>query len=403
MIGGVRITLSCATADATIYYTTDGASPDASSERYGGPFLLERSCTLKAVAMLDGASSPVKSSYIDVPKAETPIPTPNPNNGPFQSGTRVSLRTYTDGADIHYTTDGSVPTVNSAKYVGGIALNRSATIRAIAALPGYAVSDVMEASYDVRLTADNQALVRVGSAETREDTKVTLRVSIDTTEKTNVRDFKIVVHYGESLTYEGYNPMRGLSKTDMTAGEDKRSRTVSVQLGDVGEEFPGGDFFDLRFSVPSGVTDGRIPVTIDQEQTKVTGSANTTSGRQDMTLLYEDGYVSLVNTNNSRVAFRDSFNNPVTSVSQVAPGSELTVVPEAPSNGEFTVATVFCAAYDRNGAMVRLQSWDVDLTNPLDVAMSGAIRIPENVEVGEIRVFVLSENLVPLRAPGILG
>ena len=53
--------------------------------------------------------------------------------------------------------------------------------------------------------------------------------------------------------------------------------------------------------------------------------------------------------------------------------------------------------------MVRLQSWDVDLTNPLDVAMSGAIRIPENVEVGEIRVFVLSENLVPLRAPGTLG
>ena len=403
VIGGAQITLSCATAGATIYYTTDGAAPDASSSRYRGPFLLERSCTLKAVAILNNARSSVKSSYIEVPKAETPIPTPNPDNGPFPSGTLVSLRTYTDGADIYYTTDGSAPTINSAKYVSGLALNRSATIRAIAALPGYAVSDTMEAVYDVRLTEDNQALVRVGSAETREDTKVTLRVSIDTTEKTNVREFKIVIRYGESLTYEGYNPMRGLSKTDMTAGEDKRSHTISVQLGDVGREFPGGDFFDLLFSVPSGVTDGAIPVTVDQAQTKVTGSADTTSGKQDMTLLYEDGYVNLVNTNNSRVAFRDSFGNPVTSVSQASPGSELTVEPEAPPSGEFTTASVFCAVYDRQGGMVRLQVWEVDLTDPLNVAMSGAIRIPENVEVGEIRVFVLSENLVPLRAAGILA
>ena len=121
-----------------------------------------------------------------------------------------------------------------------------------------------------------------------------------------------------------------------------------------------------------------------------------------MALLYEDGYVSLVNTNNSRVAFRDSFGNPVTSVSQAAPGSELTVEPEAPE-GDFTTASVFCAVYDRQGGMVRLQVWEVNLSDPLNVAMSGAIRIPENVEVGEIRVFVLSENLVPLRAAGILA
>ena len=401
VIGGVRITLSCNTPGATIYYTTNGADPDASSFRYSSPFRLEESCRLKAVAILNGVRSSVKSSYFDVPKAETPVPTPNPNSGQFPSGTLVSLRTDTDGATIYYTTDGSAPSVTtSAKYVGGISLNRDTTIRAIAALPGYRLSDVMEAAYSVRLTEDNVAIVRVGTAEAKEDEDITLPVSIETTENTNVRAFKIVVRYGESLQYEGYNPLRGITRTNMTAGDDKKTYTVSVQLSDIGE-FPGGNFFNLRFSVPSGVVDGKIPVAIDTEQTTVTGSANTTSGRQDMTLLYEDGYVDLVNTNNSRV-FADAAGNPITSVSQVRSGSELVVTPEAPT-GEFRTASVFCAVYDRDGKMVHLQVWEADVSDPLNISMSGRVQIPENVSVREIRVFVLSENLVPLRAPGILG
>ena len=91
----------------------------------------------------------------------------------------------------------------------------------------------------------------------------------------------------------------------------------------------------------------------------------------------------------------------VTDISQLTPGSTLTVEPDA-LEGDFKTASVFCAVYDRQGAMVRLQVWEVDLTDPLKVAMSGAIRIPENVEVGEIRVFILSENLVPLCAAEIL-
>ena len=93
----------------------------------------------------------------------------------------------------------------------------------------------------------------------------------------------------------------------------------------------------------------------------------------------------------------------VTDISQVAPGSELVVeITETPSD-DFRTASVFCAVYDRSGMMIRLQVWEMDVSDPLNIAMSGRIRIPENVSVGEIRVFVLSENLVPLRAAGILG
>ena len=399
VIGGVKITLSCDTPKAAIYYTTNGADPDASSFRYSVPFRLEETCVLKAVAILNGVRSSVKFSTIDVPKANASIPTPNPDGGPFPSGTLVSLDTYTDGAAIYYTTDGSAPTLNSPKYVSGIPLNRDTTIRAIAALSGYGISDVMEAAYRVSLTEDNKAIVRVGNAEAHEEEEITLPVSIDTTERTNIRAFSVVIRYGESLKYEGYNPLRDISRMDMTAGDEKMSHAVRIQLSDIGE-FPGGNFFNLRFSVPAGVTDGKIPVTIDAERTTVTGAANTTSGRQDMALLCEDGYVNLRDTNNFRVS--DGLNNPVTSVSQIAPGSTLTVDPGAPE-GDFRTASVFCAVYDRDGKMVRLQVWEADVSDPMNISMSGKIQIPENVSVKEIRVFVLSENLVPLRASGILG
>ena len=94
----------------------------------------------------------------------------------------------------------------------------------------------------------------------------------------------------------------------------------------------------------------------------------------------------------------------VTDISQVAPGSELTVkVEEETPSDDFRTASVFCAVYDRDGRMIRLQVWDMDVSDPLNIAMSGSVKIPEGAEVGEIRVFVLSESLAPLRAAGILG
>ena len=74
---------------------------------------------------------------------------------------------------------------------------------------------------------------------------------------------------------------------------------------------------------------------------------------------------------------------------------------DAPS-GDFQTASAFCAVYDRDGCMVHLQVWEIDLSDPLNITMDEEILIPKNVEVGKIRVFVLSENLVPLRAAKIL-
>ena len=46
-----QIEISCATADAKIYYTVDGTEPTAESTLYTGPFTISQSATVKAVAV----------------------------------------------------------------------------------------------------------------------------------------------------------------------------------------------------------------------------------------------------------------------------------------------------------------------------------------------------------------
>lgn len=50
----VNVQLTSATPGATIYYTTDGSTPTASSTAYGGAFTLTATTTVRAIAKLDG-------------------------------------------------------------------------------------------------------------------------------------------------------------------------------------------------------------------------------------------------------------------------------------------------------------------------------------------------------------
>lgn len=59
--GAVIVSLSSATAGATIYYTVDGTTPSASSQQYQAPFLVWANLTVKAIAIAAGTSSTVTS------------------------------------------------------------------------------------------------------------------------------------------------------------------------------------------------------------------------------------------------------------------------------------------------------------------------------------------------------
>lgn len=47
------VTINCSTSNCDIYYTLDGKEPTQTSNLYNGPFVLKKSCTIKAIAFRD--------------------------------------------------------------------------------------------------------------------------------------------------------------------------------------------------------------------------------------------------------------------------------------------------------------------------------------------------------------
>ncbi len=81
----------------------------------------------------------------EMTKAATPIA--NPASSSFGSSINISLTCATDGAEIYYTTDGTLPSRSSAKYSAPINLTSATTIKAMAAGANMFDSDVAEFTY----------------------------------------------------------------------------------------------------------------------------------------------------------------------------------------------------------------------------------------------------------------
>jgi len=77
----------------------------------------------------------------------------SPNEGVYASNQTVTITSSTQGANIYYTTDGSIPTNASTLYTQPIAVNNTMSIRAIAISPGFANSPIETNSYIINFTS----------------------------------------------------------------------------------------------------------------------------------------------------------------------------------------------------------------------------------------------------------
>ena len=87
-INPITVTLTCATDGATIYYTTDGTTPDETSMQYYNPFVIDSTCTLKARAF-KGGMDPSNVAF-----AEYTFPTAVATIADFKAAGALASGTY---------------------------------------------------------------------------------------------------------------------------------------------------------------------------------------------------------------------------------------------------------------------------------------------------------------------
>ena len=145
------------TGKGTIYYTVNGKTPDLNSDFYTAPILLENGrYMVKAVFVNEnGVCSEVVSAnyYIDVEELEAPEI--NADGGEYS--TPIYITVMNDTENIYYTTDGSVPTMDSMLYKEPIPMPLGVSNFKFARLETGRTSMIVERTYTLVLNTDISA------------------------------------------------------------------------------------------------------------------------------------------------------------------------------------------------------------------------------------------------------
>lgn len=141
--GNNAISITCTTPDATIYYTTDGSTPDALSNVYIEPLTENVSgVTIKAIAVKEGMITSAVGSNAVTLQCAAPVITRNGN-----AGFIATCSFPNSGVTIYYTIgDGTQPepTTSSSSILSGgsVAVSLPITVKAMAVATNYSNSSV---------------------------------------------------------------------------------------------------------------------------------------------------------------------------------------------------------------------------------------------------------------------
>lgn len=123
-----NVTIACETADADIYYTTDGTVPSAESTKYIEAIPVGENMTIKAIAVKEGYtnSEVVEAEYvIDLP-VQIAAPTFMPGSGHYTEAKEVAIACATPGALISY----KIGNGEFQPYTGPFVVDHSCTVTA---------------------------------------------------------------------------------------------------------------------------------------------------------------------------------------------------------------------------------------------------------------------------------
>ncbi len=124
------------TGCAATYYTTDGSEPVNTSTEYSGPIAIEESQTVKVYSEDNAGNAEAVQTFeyvISIPlELDAPVTSASPAGGSYEGSVMVQLG-CSDGegsgcAATYYTTDGSLPTVDSDVYSSAILISADTTL-----------------------------------------------------------------------------------------------------------------------------------------------------------------------------------------------------------------------------------------------------------------------------------
>lgn len=149
----IQVSLSTATAEAAILYTTDGSIPSATngaSCTYTAPISIAATATIKAIATASDMDDSAVATAVYTITGKVANPGFSPPGGTYASAQSVALATATPGASIRYTIDSTTPSSTyGTVYTLPIAVASSLTLKAIACRPGWDDSSVVSAAYTI--------------------------------------------------------------------------------------------------------------------------------------------------------------------------------------------------------------------------------------------------------------
>jgi hypothetical protein len=167
-----------------------------------------------------------KNAYIYTWNHAAVAPVFSVDGGSVQSGTSVEISSSTTGADIYYTTDGTVPTTASAKYTTAITITDNVTIKAIAVADGFRNSVVSTAVYTISAASTatetfvfaDYGYANAADLTTVDGTVFTLSFAVGSNSSGNSPKYYTTgsgarMYFGNTLTISGQKTITGIEFT----------------------------------------------------------------------------------------------------------------------------------------------------------------------------------------------
>lgn len=232
---GATASISCATAEAKLYYTTDGTEPTTSSTLYSSPFNVADGATVKVLAVKDGElwdnSNVVSNTYHDIILATPEISIINGS---------VTFSSTDEGVTFYYTTNGDAPSTSSTSWNGSpitSGITNEATIKVIAARSDARNSAAASRQY-IMASGVSTTTVTLNDYEDH-NWKYYTGEDVNVGSTTYKEKYKYIIYSPDprnvKITYRSYNTANNtiiLGTSSVPASSDALKPVVSVADGE---------------------------------------------------------------------------------------------------------------------------------------------------------------------------